>query len=98
MTAIKPAVFGSLEIDEDGVVSAFSENLWRARLDQWFSCSGVRRSILSRRRYGLGANPRRRVAAGRELVAYRHTGFWQPVDLREKNLLKSLRAKLAHRN
>jgi glucose-1-phosphate cytidylyltransferase len=31
------------------------------------------------------------LAADRQLMAYRHSGFWQPMDtLREKNLLESL--------
>lgn len=35
--------------------------------------------------------PMERLAADGELMAYRHTGFWQPMDtLREKDLLESL--------
>lgn len=35
--------------------------------------------------------PLERLAADGQLVAYRHTGFWQPMDtLREKQLLESL--------
>lgn len=35
--------------------------------------------------------PLQGLAAGGELTAYRHTGFWQPMDtLREKHLLESL--------
>ena len=35
--------------------------------------------------------PMERLASSGELVAYRHTGFWQPVDtLREKNYLEQL--------
>jgi glucose-1-phosphate cytidylyltransferase len=35
--------------------------------------------------------PLERLAQDRQLFAYRHTGFWQPMDtLREKQLLESL--------
>ncbi len=35
--------------------------------------------------------PLERLAADRQLAAYRHEGFWQPMDtLREKHLLESL--------
>jgi glucose-1-phosphate cytidylyltransferase len=37
------------------------------------------------------AEPLTRIAAAGELCAFRHTGFWQPMDtLREKNLLEEL--------
>jgi glucose-1-phosphate cytidylyltransferase len=39
----------------------------------------------------LEQEPLERLAADGELMAYRHTGFWQPMDtLREKQLLESL--------
>jgi glucose-1-phosphate cytidylyltransferase len=39
----------------------------------------------------LEREPLQKLAAAGELVAYRHTGFWQPVDtLREYNLLNEL--------
>jgi glucose-1-phosphate cytidylyltransferase len=42
------------------------------------------RSILER-------DPLERLAADGQLMAYRHTGFWQPMDtLREKLILESL--------
>jgi len=35
--------------------------------------------------------PLERLATDRQLMAYRHTGFWQPMDtLREKNLLENM--------
>jgi len=35
--------------------------------------------------------PLNNIAADRELVAFKHAGFWQPMDtLREKNLLEEL--------
>lgn len=37
------------------------------------------------------AEPLQKLAANRQLVAYRHTGFWQPMDtLRDKKLLEDL--------
>lgn len=39
----------------------------------------------------LEGKPLERLAAERQLIAFRHTGFWQPMDtLREKQLLESL--------
>jgi glucose-1-phosphate cytidylyltransferase len=39
----------------------------------------------------LEGKPLERLAAERQLLAYRHQGFWQPMDtLREKQLLESL--------
>ncbi len=39
----------------------------------------------------LERDPLERLAADRQLMAYRHDGFWQPMDtLREKNLLEEL--------
>jgi glucose-1-phosphate cytidylyltransferase len=36
-------------------------------------------------------NPMERLAADSELAAYKHHGFWQPMDtLREKNYLEAL--------
>jgi glucose-1-phosphate cytidylyltransferase len=36
-------------------------------------------------------DPLQNLAKSGELMAYRHEGFWQPMDtLREKNLLESL--------
>jgi glucose-1-phosphate cytidylyltransferase len=42
----------------------------------------------------LEREPLELLAADRQLVAYRHTGFWQPMDtLRDKMLLESLWAE-----
>jgi glucose-1-phosphate cytidylyltransferase len=39
----------------------------------------------------LERDPLERLAADQQLMAYRHEGFWQPMDtLREKQLLESL--------
>jgi glucose-1-phosphate cytidylyltransferase len=39
----------------------------------------------------LEHDPMRRLAADRQLMLYRHTGFWQPMDtLREFNMLNEL--------
>ena len=36
-------------------------------------------------------DPLERLAADRQLMAYKHAGFWQPMDtLRDRNLLESL--------
>jgi glucose-1-phosphate cytidylyltransferase len=42
----------------------------------------------------LEREPLERLAAARQLVAYRHSGFWQPMDtLRDKQLLETLWAE-----
>jgi glucose-1-phosphate cytidylyltransferase len=97
VTAVQPPPgFGSLEIDEDGFISSFREKpggelgwinggffvLQRSVLDLIEGDDTV-----------WEREPLDKLAAGDEFVAHRHTGFWQPVDLREKNLLESLWAK-----
>ena len=42
----------------------------------------------------LERDPLERLAVDKQFMAYRHTGFWQPMDtLREKQILESLWAK-----
>ncbi|WP_317175207.1 hypothetical protein [Hymenobacter qilianensis] len=39
----------------------------------------------------MGKRPLEQLAADNQLVAYRHTGFWQPMDtLRDRNLLEEM--------
>ena len=94
VTAVRPpARFGGLVLDDDAVVE-FSEKPqsgegWinggffvfeRAVLDYM----GDDTSVLER-------EPLERLAADGQLAAYRHEGFWQPMDtLREKRILDNL--------
>ncbi|HEV8613211.1 MAG TPA: glucose-1-phosphate cytidylyltransferase [Gemmatimonadales bacterium] len=94
VTAVRPpARFGGLVLD-DGRVREFSE---KAQTDAGWINGGFfvfepgvfdylegDDSILER-------TPLERLAADGQLMAYQHTGFWQPMDtLREKELLESL--------
>jgi len=93
VTAVRPpARFGGLVMDGD-VVSEFSE---KPQVGQGWINGGFfvfeqgvfdyledDKTILER-------DPLERLAADRQLLAYRHSGFWQPMDtLREKQLLEN---------
>ena len=82
MTAVKPTLpFGIAEIDDSGRVNGFQE---KPRLDRWINTGFFRMepgvfdyldevSVLER-------EPLERLAADGELHAYRHEGFWHPMD------------------
>jgi glucose-1-phosphate cytidylyltransferase len=94
VTAVHPpARFGGLVLDGDGVVE-FSEKPQTG--EGWINGGffvfepgvleyiGGDETILER-------EPLERLARDGQLMAYRHTGFWQPMDtLREKELLEAL--------
>jgi glucose-1-phosphate cytidylyltransferase len=94
VTAVRPpARFGGLVLDGDAV-GTFSEKpqtgegwinggffVFEPRVFDYLDSDD---SILER-------EPLERLAADGELMAFRHEGFWQPMDtLREKELLESL--------
>ena len=98
VTAVRPpARFGGLVLDGGGRVSEFSE---KPQTEQgWINGGffvfepkvldylGGDQSILER-------EPLERLASEGQLMAFRHDGFWQPMDtLREKDLLESLWSK-----
>jgi glucose-1-phosphate cytidylyltransferase len=96
VTAVRPpGRFGEMRI-ERGRVTDFNEKPQTSEgfiNGGFFVLDGMRiwdylgtepNSVLER-------EPLRRLAADRELVAFEHTGFWQPMDtLREYNLLNEL--------
>ena len=94
VTAVRPpARFGYMQI-EDGVVSHFGE---KNQADEGWISGGffvlepeVRNYIMSKNEpFETGAIPR--LVAENQLMAYQHTGFWQPMDtLREKQELAKL--------
>ena len=94
MTAVRPpARFGNLQL-EDNVVAEFSEKPQTG--EGWINSGffvfepGVL-DYLSNDRTILERDPLERLAADRQLMAYRHSGFWHPMDkLSDKNLLESL--------
>jgi glucose-1-phosphate cytidylyltransferase len=94
VTAVRPpARFGGLLLDKDRVTE-FSEKPQAEA--GWINGGffvlepGVF-DYLGGDAIALEREPLERLAADRQLLAYRHTGFWQPMDtLREKELLESL--------
>jgi glucose-1-phosphate cytidylyltransferase len=89
-----PGRFGALEIDETSRVTGFAE---KPRGDGALINGGF--FVLSPRclDYIAGdetpweSEPMTSLAKGGQLVAFEHTGFWQPMDtLREKNQLEEL--------
>lgn len=98
VTAVQPSArFGSLEIDERGSVNSFREKA----ADEFGWINGgffvLQPSVLdliAGDETVWERGPLEKLAASGDLVAYRHSGFWQPVDtLREKRLLEELWAK-----
>lgn len=94
VTAVRPpARFGGLVLDEDRV-REFSEKPQTE--SGWinggfFVCEPAFLGYLEDDDTILERAPLERAAAEGQLMAYRHTGFWQPMDtLREKELLESL--------
>ena len=95
VTAVPPpGRFGALEIDGDGRCSSFRrEAAGRRRLDQRRLLRAVAEgaATTSTATPRLGAEPLRTSPRDGQLMAYRHDGFWQPMDtLRDKNLLEEL--------
>ncbi len=75
--------FGAIKIDEDGVIESFKE---KARRDQSWVNAGF--MVLNRKIFEylgdgsemLEATPFERLAADHQMAAYRHPGFWSPMD------------------
>lgn len=94
VTAVHPpARFGALELSGDHVAH-FSE---KPQTDVgwinggFFVFEPAVLNFLDRDDVSLEREPLERVAAAGELMAYRHDGFWQPMDtLREKRQLEEL--------
>lgn len=94
-TTQPPGRFGALKIDETtNTVSGFKE---KARADQAWVNAGF--MVLNRKIFDylgdgsemLEAGPLEAVAKDGEMTAYRHDGFWSPMDtLRDKGYLEEL--------
>jgi glucose-1-phosphate cytidylyltransferase len=93
VTTVKPlSRFGLMEVDESGVVQRFRE---KPVMDGWVNAGffifepGIFEYLDAE--CTLEAEPLARLAANGQLAAYRHEGFWQPMDtFRESNLLNDL--------
>ncbi len=95
VTAVLPvARFGSLELRNDDTVVRFAEKPHSN--DGWinggfFVFQPEVIDYISGDDVPLEGEPLEKLASEGELVAYRHTGFWHPMDtLRDKQLLESL--------
>lgn len=86
--------FGALKIDDYDRVMGFKE---KARVDSSWVNAGF--MVLNRRIFDylgdgskmLEEEPFERIAGEGEMAAYRHNGFWSPMDtLRDKNYLEEL--------
>ncbi|MEN6414747.1 MAG: glucose-1-phosphate cytidylyltransferase [Veillonellales bacterium] len=95
VTAVQPTGrFGALDIDENNGINGFQEKpkgdgAWInagffVMQPEAFNYIGDDSTILER-------EPLENLAKDKQLVAYRHGGFWQPMDtLRDKNQLEEL--------
>ena len=95
VTAVRPpARFGGLELGRDGRVSAFREKPQTG--EGWinggfFVFEPELLGYLTGDDCTLEREPLERLAREGQLMAYRHEGFWQPMDtLRDKESLESL--------
>jgi len=90
--ATAPGRFGALNLEEK-LVAGFQE---KPQSDAWinggfFVLSKSVLSLIAGDATVWEREPLEQLAQARELVAYRHHGFWQPMDtLREKNYLENL--------
>jgi glucose-1-phosphate cytidylyltransferase len=93
VTTVKPlSRFGLMEVDESGSVIQFRE---KPVMDGWVNAGFF---IFEPEIFNylddnctLELNPLMTLAAEGQLAAYRHDGFWQPMDtLRESNFLNDL--------
>ncbi|MDA1227272.1 MAG: glucose-1-phosphate cytidylyltransferase [Chloroflexi bacterium] len=95
ITAVRPpARFGELVLNGGSEVREFSEKPQTG--EGWinggfFVFEPQVRDYLSDDQSILEREPLERLAADKQLMAYQHEGFWQPMDtLREKQLLETL--------
>ena len=96
VTTVRPlSRFGVMDVDSRGLVTQFREKpimdgwvnagffIFEERIAEYLDADCV-----------LEQEPLAKLAADGELAAYRHEGFWQPMDtLRESNFLNDLWAK-----
>lgn len=88
-----PSRFGIVEIGEDGQVEHFRE---KPRAEDWvnagfFVFNREFLEVIDGDATSLEAEPLERAAKEGELMAYRHGGYWQPMDTyREVQLLNEL--------
>jgi glucose-1-phosphate cytidylyltransferase len=93
VTTVKPlSRFGIMDVNENGIVQQFRE---KPVMDGWVNAGFFifEPEIFEylNEECVLEADPLARLASNGQLAAYRHEGFWQPMDtLRESNFLNEL--------
>ncbi len=93
ITTVRPlSRFGLLDIEQDGHVTHFRE---KPQMDDWVSAGFFvfEREVMSYLRDDvmLEETPLAELAAAKQLAAYRHSGFWQPMDTyREAKMLNDM--------
>jgi glucose-1-phosphate cytidylyltransferase len=95
ITTTQPAGrFGAIKIDDDDIIDSFKE---KARKDQSWVNAGF--MVLNRKVFDylgdgsemLEAGPFEHLAADKEMAAYRHHGFWSPMDtIHDRTYLEEL--------
>jgi len=93
VTTVKPlSRFGIMDVNENGIVQQFRE---KPVMDGWVNAGFFifEPEIFEylNEECVLEAEPLAKLASNGQLAAYRHEGFWQPMDtLRESNFLNEL--------
>ena len=93
VTTVQPlSRFGLMDVDKNGIVTKFRE---KPKMDGWVNAGFFifEKSVLDYLSDDciLEEEPLMRLAADGQLAAYRHNGFWQPMDtFRESNFLNDL--------
>jgi glucose-1-phosphate cytidylyltransferase len=95
VTAVQPSGrFGALRFSEDGAITSFEEKpdgdgAWIN--GGFFVCEPGVFSYISGDSTILEKEPMERLALNNQMMAYKHTGFWKPMDtLRDKQELEKL--------
>jgi glucose-1-phosphate cytidylyltransferase len=93
LTAVRPpSRFGVVNLDNDGLVDSFQE---KPQMDSWINGGYF---VFNKKIFDyleenivLEDQPLRRLASENQLMAFKHEGFWQPMDtFREMTLLNEL--------
>lgn len=98
LTSVNPGQrYGSLDVDEAGNIREFRE---KSKTDGalinggFMVCEPGMIDFIDGDNQMLEREPLERIARAGQLMAYRHEGFWQPMDtLREKQMLEEMWAK-----
>lgn len=94
LTAVQPqGRFGSLEINDTGLVSSFQEKEIQDRKVNggYFVCEPQAINYIGHDNLMWEVEPMQELSAANQLMAYQHDGFWQCMDSpREKEILEEI--------